>query len=70
MSMLRNNDTKHHDAEELKPLTKEKALASIGKFRKELGLEDVHTTKERIKDLLEKSGSLSEEVTRMRLEEM
>lgn len=67
--MLKNKDTKHQD-DELKPLTKEEALASIGKFRKDLGLEGVHTTKERIRAILEKSGLLSEEVTRMRLEEM
>lgn len=67
--MLKNKDIKDHD-DELKPLTKKEALASLGRFRKDLGLEGVHTTKERIRTILEKSGSLSEEVTRMRLEDM
>ena len=67
--MLKNNDIKDHD-DELKPLTKKEALVSIRKFRKDLGLEGVHTTKERIRTILEKSGSISEEVIRMRLEDM
>jgi len=68
--MLKNKDAKNHgDDDKLRPLTKNEALARFQKFRKDLGLQDVHTSKERIKTILEKSGLLSEEVTKIRLEE-
>jgi hypothetical protein len=68
VSTLKNKNEKNVD-ESLKPLTKEKALAILGKLRKDFGIEDLHPTKQRIKTIIEKSGSLSEEVTKMRIEE-
>ena len=67
--MLKKKDAKEHDKEQLRPLSKSEALASIQKFRKDLGLEGMHTSKKRISAILEKSGLLSEEVTKIRLEE-
>ena len=66
---LKNKDMPVQD-DKLKALSKEKALATIGMFRKQLGLVALHTTKERFRNILEKSGSLSEEVTKMRVEEI
>jgi hypothetical protein len=54
---------------ELKPLTKERAISSLMKFRKNLGIEGLHPTEQRIRSILEKSGPLSEEVTKMRSKE-
>lgn len=68
MSTLKNRNENNVD-DSLKPLTKEKSLAILGKFRKDLGIEGLHPTKQRIKAILEKSGPLSEEATKMRLEE-
>lgn len=66
--MLNNEDTDNRDYE-LKPLTKEEALETLERFRKNLNLEDVHSTKERIGAILERSGLLSSETTKMRLEQ-
>jgi hypothetical protein len=66
MAVLENKD-KGNDSK-LQPLSKEEALASLKKFRKDLGLERIHTNKERIQSILKKSGPLSDEVTRMRRE--
>jgi hypothetical protein len=65
MSMLENKDK----GTELQPLSKEEALASIKKFRKDLGLEGIHTNRDRIQSILKKSGLLSDEVTKMRREQ-
>lgn len=53
--MLKNKDIDNQD-DELKPLTKEEALETLEQFRKDLGLEDVHSIKERIRDILGRSG--------------
>lgn len=54
---------------ELKPLSKEDALASIKRFKNDFGLEGIRTSKERIQNILRKSGLLSEEVDITRREQ-
>jgi hypothetical protein len=63
------NKNKGSDRDKLQPLSKEEALASMKKFRKDLGLEGIHTDKDRIQSILQKSGLLSDEVTSMRREQ-
>jgi hypothetical protein len=57
------------NSDKLQPLSKEEALASLKKLRKDLGLEGIHTNRERIQSILKKLGPLSDEVTRMRREQ-
>jgi hypothetical protein len=44
----------------LTPLSKDAALGEIKKFRKDMGIEGIHTTRKRVKNILKKSGPLSE----------
>lgn len=54
---------------ELKPMSKEEALASIKKFKDDFGLVGTNTSKERIRGILKKSGLLSDEVDKTRREQ-
>jgi hypothetical protein len=54
---------------ELKPLPKEDALESIRKFKRDFGLIGIPTSKKRIRDILRRSGSLSDGVTQSRREQ-
>jgi hypothetical protein len=49
----------------LEPLSKQEALESIRKFKRDLGL-NKKVDKKHIQDILKKSGSLSDEVNKMR----
>ena len=50
----------------LEPQSKEQALANIKRLRKDLNLENVHTDKNRVKAILKKAGSLTDELLAMR----
>jgi len=55
--------------DELKPLSKKEALESIRKFKKDFGLLGISTSKRRIRNILKRSGPLSDEVDRSRCEQ-
>lgn len=50
----------------LEPQSKEQALANIKRLRKDLNLENVHADKNRVKAILKKAGSLTDELLAMR----
>jgi hypothetical protein len=65
--VLENKDRGKED--ELQPLSKEEALASIKQFKKDLRLTKVRTNKTRIRRILKRSGLISDEIVEMRHEQ-
>lgn len=50
----------------LESQTKEKALENIKRLRKDLDLENIHPDRKRLQAILQKSGSLTDELLTMR----
>jgi hypothetical protein len=51
------------------PQSKEKALANIEKLKAEIGMKDVKSDKEDVKEILKRAGSLSDEIVDLRKKE-
>ena len=51
------------------PQSKDKALANIEKLKAEIGMKDVKSDKEDVKEILKRAGSLSEEIIEQRKKE-
>lgn len=54
------------NAFKLESQTKEKALENIKRLRKDLDLENIHPDRKRLRAILQKSGSLTDELLTMR----
>jgi hypothetical protein len=52
-----------------KPISKEEAINEMKELREQLGIKKQKVNEDKLKDILKKSGSLSDEVNRMRKEE-
>jgi hypothetical protein len=52
-----------------KPISKEEAIKEMKELREQLGIKKQKVNEDKLKEILKKSGSLSDEVNKMRKEE-
>lgn len=51
------------------PESKEKALESLRRLKAEVGLKDIQSNRNEVREILKKAGSLSDEITELRKKE-